>query len=421
MIEAHAVIVNARGLHARPATAVARLAAAYKSDIVICKGKREADAKSIASLLMLVAAQNTELLIRAHGADAKSAVAALLELIAAGFSDDAVINNPQKPEKPAIPKRKKQKTSTTKSAPSLMRKISGIGVAEGIVIGQAHVRQSGEAEVPRYRIPTKEAKAEAARFDAALAEVRADFNVLQAQACGLPGAAEIMPFINLYRSLLDDPEISAKPHESILRRHINAEWALKERVDSIRANFQRVKDAYFRERGRDIDHVMARLLSAMKTRESHTPPPAGGVLIIADLDPASVINLKQSGYEAFVTETGGGMSHTAILARSMNIVAVVGANGALAAAKNGETVIVDADNETVVIDPDPETLHECETRCARKKPARAASRIVGGNGIKSRDGVQVFLDTNIEFPMKWKHRWQRGLTASVFFAPNFYF
>ena len=67
-----------------------------------------------------------------------------------------------------------------------MRKISGIGVAEGIVIGQAHVRQSGEAEVPRYRIPTKEAKAEAARFDAALAEVRADFNVLQAQACGLP-------------------------------------------------------------------------------------------------------------------------------------------------------------------------------------------------------------------------------------------
>ena len=100
-----------------------------------------------------------------------------------------------------------------------------------------------------------------------------------------------------------------------------------------RANFQRVKDAYFRERGRDIDHVMARLLSAMKTRESHTPPPAGGVLIIADLDPASVINLKQSGYEAFVTETGGGMSHTAILARSMNIVAVVGANGALAAAK----------------------------------------------------------------------------------------
>ena len=115
------------------------------------------------------------------------------------------------------------------------------------------------------------------------------------------------------------------------------------------------------------------------------------------------------------------MSHTAILARSMNIVAVVGANGALAAAKNGETVIVDADNETVVIDPDPETLHECETRCARKKPARAASRIVGGNGIKSRDGVQVFLDTNIEFPMKWKHRWQRGLTASVFFAPNFYF
>ncbi len=427
MFEAHAVIVNARGLHARPASVVAKYANAYKSDIVLCRGKREANAKSIASLLILAAAQGTKLTIRADGKDEKKAVAALLELIASGFNDDAVVNNPQKPEKPPTPAKTKTSRTTKKtktnniSKVSSMREISGIGITGGVVIGKAYVHHSGEAQTPRYRILVKETEAEAARFDAAVATVRAHFNGLQAQASGLPGAAEIVPFIHLYRSLLEDPEISIKPREDILLKRVNAEWALHERVESIRINFQQMKDDYFRERGNDVGYVVKRLLAAMKIRAKPVSPPAGGVLVATDLDPASVINLRQTGYESFVTETGSGMSHSAILARSMNIVAVVGANGMLAAVQNGETIIVDAAKEVVIIAPGKDTLREYKKRHENQKPVRGGKRISGGKGVKSKDGDTVFLQTNIEFPAEVNESLEAGADGIGLFRTEFLF
>ena len=415
MVEARAVIVNSRGLHARPATMLAKLAARHQSDITILKGKREADATSVASLLMLVASQNTELTIRANGADAQAAVAGILELIAGGFNDDAVANNPKLPAAPAVPQRK---TKTTPQKP--MQKIYGVGVGEDAVKGEAQMRMPGETEVRRYKINAQQTEAECERFVKALQTTRAELDELKARAHKLPGSAEIEPFIELYRNLLDDPEICIKPREIIRRRKVNAEWALKERVDLIRANFRRIEDAYFRERGRDIEHVMQRLLSAMAGSAEKKTRAAAEIVIAEDLDPASVINLRQQGCRGFITEAGGGMSHTAIVARSLGIPALVGAAGALAAAENGDTIVIDPRHDVAIIRPDENALSGYK-RAQQKPRKKAQKRISGGGGVKTKDGEQVFLETNIEFPAEVGDALRAGADGIGLFRTEFVF
>lgn len=391
-IQAHAVIVNSRGLHARPATMLAKRAGRHKSVITIRKGRREADAASVASLLMLVASQNSELTVMAKGDDAEAAVADILELIAGGFSDDAVDNNPKLPAAPAVP------NVDNKAGNAPMQKIYGTGIGDSIATGAARLRLPGESDVPKYRIHSAQTAAECARFEKALADTRAELDNIGIRARQLPGAAEIAPFIDLYRNLLDDPEICIKPREIIRRRRINGEWALKERVDLIRANFRRIEDEYFRERGRDIDHVMRRLLAAMandERREGKTKAAAPEILIVGDLDPASVINLRQGGCRGFVSETGGGMSHTAIVARSLGIPALVGAAGVLAAARDGDRIIIDPAQDVAIIRPDNATL--LRAKKSIKKPDKARAKTKTG-GVMTQDGEKILLETNIEFP-----------------------
>ena len=135
MIEARAVIVNSRGLHARPAAKLAKLAGRYASDIEIYKGRRKANAKSIASLLTLAAAEGAKLQIVAAGEDEKQAAEALLRLIAAGFRDDEMVNNPRQPE--ATPR-------TTRRTKRAMYRVSGVGITESVIVGRAHIHSADE-------------------------------------------------------------------------------------------------------------------------------------------------------------------------------------------------------------------------------------------------------------------------------------
>lgn len=391
MIEVSAVIVNARGLHARPSAKLAKLAAAYSSTLTIHKGRRKADAKSVAALLMLAAAAGSEIKITAAGSDEKQAAAALLELIAAGFSDDAVVNNPQNPVA----------TPAEIAGERQVHKVSGIGIGEAVVTGQAHIHTSGAAEVPRYRIAKRQLAAEIARYEKALAQVRGECEMLRRQTAHLPGAAEIKPFIDLYLMLLSDGEFLQQTPALVRRRLINAEWALKERVDTIGDSFRHLQDDYLRERYRDIEQVMQRLLLAMG--ESKRPPRAeisageNAILIASDLDPADVIRLSQQGYKGFITESGGGNSHTAILARSMNVPALIGARGILPCLQHNAPVLLDARREVAIVNPTADDIKK-HRQAERKKSAARRRHKGSGKGVATRDGEQVHLNTNIELP-----------------------
>lgn len=414
MIEVEAVIVNARGLHARPSTKLARLAAQYDSALTVYKGKRKADAKSVAGLLMLAAQAGCKLKITAKGRDEKEAITSLLELIAGGFRDDAVPNNPQTPE--AVPEEA--------GGGKPVHKISGIGIGDSAVTGRAHIYTASAAEVPRYRIGKAQLNREIKRYEAALAQVFSECEALLQQTADMPGAAEMKPFIDLYMMLLKDKEFAQKPLLLMRRRLINAEWALKERVEVISDYFRRAQDSYLRERQRDIEQVMGRLLTAMKVgsgQRQKTQIAAGENAIIAalDLDPADLIRIHQSGYKGFVTESGGGNSHTAILARSINMPAVIGARGILACIQHNSPILLDPCEQVVIINPEASDIKKHKQGGKKKsQQRRAKSR---GKGVKTRDGEQVFVHTNIELPAETDSALHSGSDGIGLFRTEFLF
>ncbi len=387
MIRAEAIIVNSRGLHARPSSQLAKLAASFQSEIVVKNGRKQADATSITSLLMLVAPKNTELAITAKGKDEKKAIAAVLELIAGGFGDGvdspAVAENP-----PAI------ETPSTQT----MIKIDGIGVAAGAIVGKAQVRLVGDSEAPRYNIPKSRIAAEQKRFSRALEHAQNELTILFNKIACMDGAAEMTPFIELHKTLLQDAAMLQKIRDTIDEQQCNAEWAVKQRADAVSAQFLNIEDSYMRERGADVRHVMRRLLAAMKPRtgrQIEDGNAAGMIVVAADLDPAQVILLRRRGYAGFATESGGNASHTAILARSICMPAIVGAKGLLTTVQNGDDLILDMDNGAVILHPDAQTVAECKNVATSPLPTRKAKKL---RGVKTEDGETIFLQVNMELP-----------------------
>ena len=387
MIRTSAVVVNSRGLHARPSSQLAKTAAEFKSRITVAKGARTADATSIAELLMLVAPKNTELTITAKGADEKRAITAVLELIAGGFGDG--VDSPAVAENPPAAEAPFSRTA---------QKIDGVGVSAGTVAGRALVRRADNSDAPRYHIGKREIAAEQRRFDAAVRAARSELSKVRRKISALQCAAEMFPFIDLYRALLKDPSLTRNIRAIVAEKKCNAEWAVQQHVDALSAQFLNVEDSYLRGRGDDIRQVMRRLLAAMKPRAGpKRENPAGQIIVAAELDPAHVVELKQRGYAAFATEGGGGAAHTAILARSLGMPAVVGAKGLLAAVETGDEIILDMDNNAVVVHPDSRAFAAAAAKTAAKigkKTHTARTRRI----VKTRDGQQVLMQANIELP-----------------------
>ena len=387
MIKATAVIVNSRGLHARPSSQLAKLASGFESKITVVKGKRTADAASISGLLMLVAPKNTELQITAKGKDEKEAVAAVLELIAGGFADGvdspAVAENP-----PAIDAARGVNT----------QKIDGIGVGRGKVAGKAHIRRTVESETPQYHVADNKIAAEQKRFEAAVKIAQRELSRIRRKTEGQDGAADMIPFIDLYCGLLEDPALFADIRTVITDKKCNAEWAIQQRADAVSERFSKIDDPYLQGRGEDVRHVMRRLLAAMKPSRTAKPPSAEGVIIVAtELDPAHVIALKERGYTAFITESGGDTSHAAILARSMEMPAVVGAKGVLAAVEEDDNLIMDMENDVVVVRPDVKSFEECVAAKPPPVTVRRPQRPRAGV-VKTKDRCEIGLHANIELP-----------------------
>ena len=314
------------------------------------------------------------------------------------------------------------------------RVFSGIGLSPAVAVGRLRARHPGEAEVPRYRVSKTKVAAEVERLESALAQVRADLDALRAHARGMPGAAEIGAFIGLYRAMLDDPEIATKPRDAVRARRCNAEWALQESADAIRENFRRIEDPYLRERGKDIAHVVRRVMDAMKLRSSHPPGSGGGggsgttpasargeVLVAHDLSPAEVVEIVRAGCAGFVTEAGGATSHTAILARGMGVAAVAGIADALSALPFGERALVDGGRGELVLNPSPAVLRERVAAAKKVRPAHPAHSRKRPRRARTRDGVEVSLEANMEFPDETDAALAAGADGVGLFRTEFLF
>jgi phosphotransferase system enzyme I (PtsI) len=301
----------------------------------------------------------------------------------------------------------------------------GIAVSGGIAIGHAHLVSHAKLEVAHYVVPQHQVAEESARFDAALETVRADLEELRSQ---IPPSAprEFESFLNLHLMILNDATLSKAPRQIIETEHCNAEWALKVQMDALLDRFEQIEDAYLRERKADVIQVVERLLKALLGHPGYVPAPAMGgeeglILVAHDLSPADVIQFRQHQFASFVTDLGGTTSHTAIVARSLNIPSIVALHHARQLIHENELLIVDGTQGLIVVDPDPQALAEYKLRQHQWDLERQKLKRLRDTRATTLDQIEIELQANIELPDDIEQVREYGATGIGLFRTEFLF
>ena len=277
--------------------------------------------------------------------------------------------------------------------------LHGISASNGIAIGKLHVLRRGMLDVPERRLSGAQVGGEITRFKAAL---RAASRELKAIKARIPSdtKAEIAAFIDTHLLMLEDTALTTGTLQAIRELRCNAEHALKLQRDAIVSVFDAMDDAYLRTRRDDVDHVVnrvQRILSGGRTPVFVGRPDDPQVVFADDLAPADTVLMQDQGVAAFLTEYGGPLSHTAILARSLGVPAVVGLHGARSHLRDDELVIVDGRQGVVVVAPDPATLRHYRSRRKEIMRVRAARGALRKTPAVTGDGEPVTLQANVEF------------------------
>jgi phosphotransferase system enzyme I (PtsI) len=300
----------------------------------------------------------------------------------------------------------------------------GIGVSGGIAIGQAHLFAGMSAEANHYEITGADVLKEQRRYDRAVREVREELETL-AESVRHSASAELAPFVKVHRMLLDDAAISEAPRDIIRERHCNAEWALRMQLDELMAQFAEIDDTYLREREDDVRQVAERVLGALAgTQRRITMKPVredAAILVARDLSPADVILFREHPFAAFVTDLGGATSHTAIVARSMNIPAIVALHHSRNMIREDELVIVDGTQGVVIVNPDKAVLAEYRLKQNQARLERDKLKRLRTAPASTLDGTPIQLYANIELPTDLEQVRASGATGIGLYRSEFLF
>src|SRR6185369_9174174 len=300
----------------------------------------------------------------------------------------------------------------------------GVAVSAGITIGHAHLVSSARLEAAHYEIPEASVQAEIFRFDAAIARAKQELAALEGQIPqDAPG--EFAAFINLHRMILEDSSLSQAPKELIRERRTNAEWALVQQMETLVAQFEEMEDPYLRERRQDIEQVVERVLKALagaQVASAPLPSAEHNLIVVAhDLSPADMILFKRHKFGGFVTDVGGVTSHTAIVARSLNIPALVGLHHARQMIRENDVVIVDGIQGVLVVDPDAVVLGEYRLRQTQHGLERQKLKRLKSTPSATLDGTPVELFANIELPQDLGDVQDSGAQGVGLFRTEFLF
>lgn len=278
--------------------------------------------------------------------------------------------------------------------------IHGVGVSSGIAIGHAHLVSHALLEVAHYKIPKALIAQEIARFESAITTVKHDLEQIRKQ---LPASApaELAAFITTHLMLLGDQSLSKAPITIIQEERCNAEWAIKSQMDDIVEQFDAIEDEYLRERKHDVVQVVERVIKVLlghPGQVSIQEQEKTIILVAHDISPADAIQFKQHKFAAFITDVGGVTSHTAILARSLNIPSIVALQRARGLINDGELIIVDGSNGVVIANPDKDTLAEYRLRQEQWEIEQQKLKRIKLTKAVTLDGTAIDLLANIEVP-----------------------
>jgi len=303
--------------------------------------------------------------------------------------------------------------------------LHGIAVSRGIAIGRAHLLAPAALDVKHYLINEEQVEAEVFRLQHAIVTVHKE---LQTIWNDLPkdSPAEIGAFIDVHALILSDPMISDVPLDIIRTRHYNAEWALVTQIDELSAQFDEVEDPYLRERKADIQQVGERVLKVLTGTATTLPvasdATAAQMIVVAhDISPADMLQFRDRAFSGFVTDVGGQNSHTAIVARSLDIPAAVGMYNASTLIAQDDWLIIDGDAGVVIVDPSPLVLTQYRERQAVQQRDRKKLGKLKKTPAVTRDGTEVSLLANIEFPEDCVGALDAGAVGVGLFRSEFLF
>ena len=312
--------------------------------------------------------------------------------------------------------------------------VFGMPVSRGVAIGRAVLVASSRVDVAHYFVSAERLEHEVARLREARDAVAAELTALKRD---LPGdaPAELSALLDVHLMLLHDEALTGATKVWIHERHYNAEWALSAQLEVLARQFDDMEDAYLRERKADVEQVAERLLRYLGRSEPGAAdvlaPAAGGardfagedplVLVANDVAPADMIQFKRSVFTGFVTDVGGKTSHTAIVARSMDIPAVVGAREASRLIRQDDWLVIDGDAGVVIVNPSPIVLEEYRFRQRQSELERARLNRLRHTPAVTLDGQAVELLANIELPADAAGALEAGAVGVGLFRSEFLF
>jgi phosphoenolpyruvate-protein phosphotransferase (PTS system enzyme I) len=284
--------------------------------------------------------------------------------------------------------------------------VQGQAVSRGVAIGRAVLVASSRLDVAHYFIAPEQVEAELQRLSEARARVVAE---LQRTQQGLlktearEAHQELNALLDVHLMLLEDQQLQEGVAYWVVERHYNAEWALTSHLEQIAKQFDEMEDPYLRERKADLEQLTERMLRQLRGAESPVTAPAASqdeplVLIAHDLSPADMLQFKQSVFAGFATDVGGKTSHTAIVARSMDIPAVVGTRSASLLVQQDDLVVIDGDAGLLIVNPSPTVRAEYEFRQREIMLMRGRLSHIKNTPAVTLDGERIELLANIEHP-----------------------
>jgi phosphotransferase system enzyme I (PtsI) len=312
--------------------------------------------------------------------------------------------------------------------------VFGMAVSRGVAIGKAVLIASSRVDVAHYFVLPSQVESEIERLREARNAVAAELTTLQRD---LPqeAPAELSALLDVHLMLLHDEALTGSTKQWISERHYNAEWALSAQLEVLARQFDEMEDEYLRERKADIEQVVERLLRELSSRAVDGPAEPGSsgrvaqdfagedplVLVANDVAPADMLQFKRSVFTAFVTDVGGRNSHTAIVARSMDIPAVVGAREASRLIRQDDWVIIDGDAGVVVVNPTQIVLEEYRFRQRQSELERARLNRLRHTPAVTLDGQPIELLANIELPSDAVSALEAGAVGVGLFRSEFLF
>ena len=318
--------------------------------------------------------------------------------------------------------------------------VFGMQVSRGVAIGRAVLVASSRVDVAHYFVDVEQIEAEIERLRLARDAVVEELAALK-QDMPVDAPSELPAMIDVHLMLLHDEMLAAATKGWVRERHYNAEWALSAQLEVLARQFDEMEDVYLRERKADVEQVVERLLRELARADARAvegaprapagaPAPAAArdfagedplVLVASDISPADMLQFKRSVFTGFVTDVGGRTSHTAIVARSMDIPAVVGTREASRLIRQDDWVVIDGDAGVVVVNPSAIVLEEYRFRQRQSDLERARLNRLRHTPAVTLDGQEVELLANIELPGDAAAALEAGAVGVGLFRSEFLF